>query len=359
MKIRSPFLFSIILSFVISSLLVITIFVFSKKGLGEFIPLLILFVFTCVISFFSIYLFVRLFLFKKLKNLLEKIHGLSENPAKNLPEPSELFDRLTAGVSLLEKERKEEMEQVNRLETHRREYLGNVSHELKTPVFNIQGYIHTLLDGGLNDPSVNKNYLERAENNVDRMINIIKDLETISQLESGELKLEWEEFDLGLLVQDVVENEKLRAHAKGMTLVFDNGKQDDLPDSSSARRQHSIFVYADKFRIRQVLTNLIDNSIKYGKQNGETRLKISDAGEKVFVEIADNGIGIASEHLPRIFERFYRVDKGRSREQGGTGLGLSIIKHILEAHKEQIQVMSTEGAGSVFTFSLEKERNKS
>ncbi|MCC7302238.1 MAG: sensor histidine kinase [Bacteroidia bacterium] len=242
----------------------------------------------------------------------------------------------------LSEARRSEVEQLKKLENYRKEFLGNVSHELKTPIFNIQGYILTLLEGGLEDPKVNQDYLRRAEKSVDRMISIVEDLQAISQLETGEMELEYEQFDIIPLIRDVLDAQELKARSKRITLTF---RESD---------SKSVWVVADKFRIRQVIVNLVVNSVKYGKENGETRLRVYDAGNIVHVEVSDNGIGIAKEHLPRLFERFYRVDKSRSREMGGTGLGLSIVKHIIEAHGQTIQVMSTEGAGSVFTFTLKK-----
>jgi two-component system phosphate regulon sensor histidine kinase PhoR len=219
--------------------------------------------------------------------------------------------------------------------------LGNVSHELKTPVFNIQGYVLTLLDGGLEDETINRDYLARAEKSIDRMITIIDDLEAISQLETGELQIEPERFDIVALAKDVCEAQEMKATARGIILT--------VPDDS-----RQMFVYADRFRIRQVLVNLVVNSVKYGKEYGETRIRFYDAGEKISIEVSDNGLGMAKEHLPRLFERFYRVDKSRSREMGGTGLGLAIVKHIIEGHNQTINVMSTEGVGTVFSFTLKK-----
>jgi two-component system phosphate regulon sensor histidine kinase PhoR len=238
-------------------------------------------------------------------------------------------------------DRKDEIERLKKLEVYRKEFLGNVSHELKTPIFNIQGYVLTLLDGGLEDPSINRNYLERAEKSIDRMITIVDDLEAISQLETGELQIDQERFDIVALAKDVADAQEMKATARGIILTF--------PEDSKP-----IFVYGDRFRIRQVFVNLIVNSVKYGKEYGETKIRFYDVGENIVIEIADNGIGIEKQHLARLFERFYRVDKSRSREQGGTGLGLAIVKHIIEAHGQTINVMSTEGAGTVFTFTLKK-----
>jgi two-component system phosphate regulon sensor histidine kinase PhoR len=253
-----------------------------------------------------------------------------------------IIDKLRRETELIKAQRKEEIERLNELENYRKEFLGNVSHELKTPIFNIQGYVSTLLDGGLEDKTINRDYLVRANKSVDRMIAIVEDLQTITQLEKGELEIEEEKFDVIVLAKDAIDSEGLKAEKKKIAL--------ELANSPGMQ----IFVLGDKFRIRQVIVNLIVNSIRYGKENGKTTIKMSDAGEKIIVEVADTGIGIPKEHLPRVFERFYRVDKSRSREQGGTGLGLAIVKHILEAHGQTISVMSTEGAGSVFSFTLKK-----
>ena len=234
-----------------------------------------------------------------------------------------------------------ELEKLNTLEQYRREYIGNVSHELKTPIFNIQGYIATLLDGGLEDKNVNRNFLEKADKNVDRMINIVMDLQTISRFEASELELQKELFEIYQLIEDVIETEKENAAKNKIFFELYRGKP--------------IIINADKFRIRQVLTNLLVNSIKYSKPGGgETNIRIYDLENSIKIEISDNGIGIDEKHLARIFERFYRVDSSRSREKGGSGLGLAIVKHIIEAHGETIEVISTPGVGTVFSFSLSK-----
>jgi two-component system phosphate regulon sensor histidine kinase PhoR len=239
-------------------------------------------------------------------------------------------------------ERGEEIEQLKKHETYRKEFLGNVSHELKTPIFNIQGYISTLLDGGIDDPKINRTFLSKAEKSVERMITIVDDLQSISQLERGVLELNEEDFDVVALAKDVLESLEMRAKEKNISFEIFNDVTQPL------------VVTADKFRIRQVLVNLIMNSVRYGKDGGLTQLRVNDIDDKVLVEVTDNGIGIASEHQSRIFERFYRADKSRSRELGGTGLGLAIVKHIIEAHNQKISVLSTEGAGSVFSFTLKK-----
>lgn len=281
---------------------------------------------------------------KKISSLIksQRARSQSEGLLTEKLEASNSLTELESEVREWSEERKEEIEQLNKLESYRKEFLGNVSHELKTPIFNIQGYISTLLDGGLEDKNINRDYLERSMKSVDRMIAIVEDLQTITQLEKGELEIDEERFDIVSLAKDVIDAEELKAKEKKISLELKN----DL--------SQPIFVFADRFRIRQALANLVVNSLRYGKENGNTSVKISDAGEKIIVEVADTGIGISKEHLPRIFERFYRVDQSRSREQGGTGLGLSIVKHILEAHGQTVSVMSTEGVGSVFSFTLKK-----
>jgi two-component system phosphate regulon sensor histidine kinase PhoR len=252
------------------------------------------------------------------------------------------IEQLNQEILKIANDREKEIEHLTKLENYRKEYLGNVSHELKTPIFNIQGYVSTLIDGGLYDESINLEYLKRADKSVDRMINIIDDLETISQLESGALVLDTEKFDVVALAKDVLEQLELTASKRNIKLILDD------------ESKKSIKVIADKFRIRQVFVNLITNSIKYGKDNGLTKLKLKIFDETAVIEVSDNGIGIEEKHLPRLFERFYRIDKGRSREQGGTGLGLSIVKHIIEAHDQHITVNSTPGLGTSFTFTLKR-----
>lgn len=225
---------------------------------------------------------------------------------------------------------------------YRRHFLGDISHELKTPLFNIQGYLESLLEGGVHDPRVNIPFLQRAAKNVERLQTIIMDLETISKLESGQLILEIQSFDLKELAKEVIEEMEIRAAEKNITLEFKGGAA------------ASVRVRADREKIRQVLINLVQNSIKYGKPEGRTKLAFYDMDRIVLVEVADNGIGIPREHLNHVFDRFYRVDKSRSRDQGGSGLGLSIVKHIIEAHKQTINVRSTPNFGSTFGFTLDK-----
>lgn len=301
-----------------------------------------------IVSLFTsgiLMLSINILVFKKIKQLfiiVKNFRTNGDNSLSNLPHSTYEMDNLNQEILAWAADRKTEIDRLKKLEDYRKEFLGNVSHELKTPIFNIQGYVSTLLDGGLDDQTINRDYLARAERSIDRMIAIVDDLEAISQLEIGGLQLELERFDIVAIVKDVLNAQEMQATAKGIILsILNEGEP--------------VYVVADRFRIRQVLTNLIVNSIKYGKEFGETQIKFYDQEDTVLIEIVDNGIGINKEHLPRLFERFYRVDKSRSRHQGGTGLGLAIVKHILEAHHQTIQVISTEGSDTVFSFKLKKE----
>lgn len=236
----------------------------------------------------------------------------------------------------------EEIKKLKEMERFRKDFLGNVSHELKTPIFNIQGYILTLLDGGMEDENVNRLYLKRAEKSINRLNNIVEDLDSIARLESGAFKLHLESFNLMKVIEEVVDDYEMTA------------RQQNIKVSVDLTFPGPVQVKADRKRIVEVIGNLVNNSIKYGKRGGKTSIMVIETGKKVVVEISDNGIGIEEKDLPRIFERFFRVDKSRSRESGGTGLGLSIVKHIVQAHNQNITVKSRLGQGTTFTFSLDK-----
>ena len=228
---------------------------------------------------------------------------------------------------------------LKKAEKYRREFLGNVSHELKTPIFNIQGYIHTLIDGALEDPNVNRKYLVRTSKSIDRMISIIEDLEQLARLDSDELDLNLTEWDFIELVNELFEFFEIKSSEKNIKLSLDSNFD-------------SFFVLADKEKINQVLVNLISNSIKYGKEGGSIIIKIEKKEKNSLIHVVDDGIGISSENILRVFERFYRVDKGRSRSQGGTGLGLAIVKHIIEAHEQKINISSQVNKGTAISFTL-------
>ena len=306
--------------------------------------------FVGLLVFFSIFIIVfyslNSFIFNKLKPIYRTIQNIkySEGSLKHSLDEMDKdhIQDVQNDVLVWAKRKTREIKQLRQLEKYRREFLGNVSHELKTPIFNIQGYVSTLLDGGLEDETVNRHYLERTDKSVTRLISIVNDLESISRLESGELKLDIKKLNIVRLVEDVIEEHELIANERGIKLKLK--RSGDKP----------IYVMGDKKRLLEVVNNLIINSIKYGKHKGLTTVEFLDMGDLVLIEISDNGIGISEKDLPRIFERFYRTDKSRSREMGGTGLGLSIAKHIIEAHNQNINVRSEINKGSSFTFTLMK-----
>ena len=323
----------------------VTLFLFPMLVGGYNWPFILLATFSAFIIFLLfLYYFYYVDVSSRVNRLSAKIRQkFSSNEIPRMPsqlEEEDSIDRLQERVEKLIENREKELAHFENLDSYRKEYLGNVSHELKTPVFNVQGYIDTLLNGGLEDPNINVEYLRRAEKSVDRLISIIDDLETITQLESGGLILDIDAFDIAALCKEVYASLELNAAKRNTRLEL--SKKYDKP----------VLVLADKFRIRQVLVNLVANSIKYGKDNGTTVIDISYLHDDVVISVSDNGDGIDEKHLPRVFERFYRVDKGRSREQGGTGLGLAIVKHIIEAHGKSIVAESRKGRGTRFTFSL-------
>lgn len=288
-------------------------------------------------SYFLVYKSVKRYIYDRVKLIYKSLlrqKGTSEFVETNL-------DKVGDDVEILATQRQKEIDDLKLMESFRREFLGNVSHELKTPIFNIQGYIHTLLDGALHDEKVNEQYLRRTSKSVDRMINIVEDLEMISKIESDRLDLEFTDWDIVSMTQDVLDQVEMKAKKRSVSLKFE-------------KEYPSIKVNGDRDKIMQVMINLIVNSIKYGREGGYTEVRFYEMGENILIEVADDGIGISEDNLPRLFERFYRVDKSRSREQGGTGLGLAIVKHIIEAHKQNINVRSTEGVGTTFSFTLRK-----
>lgn len=303
---------------------------------------------TFIASFLLFFYSIEYFIYRKIKLIYKTIHSLkTQKYDAQLSKYSLLNDpisKMNKEVISWARDQKQQMEELKRLADFRKEFLGNVSHELKTPIFNIQGYIHTLIDGAIDDPEVNIRFLKKAAKSADRLSDLVADLLAISQLESGELVMEMERFDINALVKDVYEQLEVRAKERGISLIIKEGCNKPF------------YVYGDRYRIRQVVLNLVNNSIKYGKELGTTTAAYYDMDENILIEIGDNGEGISQEHLPRIFERFYRVDKSRARESGagGTGLGLAIVKHIIEAHQQTINVRSTIGQGTTFGFTLKK-----
>jgi len=285
---------------------------------------------------------VEKFIYKRLKKIYDDVSLLESSSFTNQPITTDIAT-LTREVKKFARDKKVEIETLKIREEYRREFLGNVSHELKTPLFTVQGYLLTLLDGAMNDKNIRQKYLERAEKGVERLIYIVKDLDLITKLETGDINLESSKFDIVELVNNVFELLEMRAAKKDISLVFETNYETP------------VYVLADKEKIQQVVTNLVVNSIKYGKKRGTTEVSIENlVNNKIIVRITDNGEGIEKKHIKRLFERFYRVDKSGARTEGGSGLGLAIVKHIIEGHNQNIYVESQFGVGSEFSFTLEK-----
>ena len=311
---------------------------------GIIIDSVITFFVSLFTSYLVFYYLIERFVYSKIKLIYKLIH--------NLKLGKDLKDALGEYVSAdpindVEHEAKEwardkktEIDQLKEQEKFRREFLSNISHELKTPLFAIQGYIEVLQDGDIEDPELSKRFLEKASNNVDRLAAFIKDLDAISKLESGEIPVKYEKFDLVELINEVNDSLELKSKKYNVTLHF------------KEKYKTPTWVNADREKIRQVLVNLLGNSFKYGNNPGNTYIKTFQLHDQILVEITDDGIGIEEKYLPRLFERFYRTDKSRSRDIGGSGLGLAIVKHIIEAHEQTITVRSTENIGSTFGFTL-------
>ncbi|MCF8245157.1 MAG: sensor histidine kinase [Saprospiraceae bacterium] len=300
---------------------------------------------TFFISFVIFRFYLLRYVQRKIKVIYKSIHKhkLANAEKKGFDNLlSTKLDDVEKEVEEWSASQEKDAEKLKTWQAYRRKFLGDISHELKTPIFNIQGYLETLIEGGLEDENINRNYLVRAAKNVDRLNTIVEDLESISRLESGELILDLQPFDIKVLTEEVFEDLEFRAKERNIRLQLKAGAD------------QGFMIRADREYIRQVLTNLVNNSIKYGKEGGTTKVSFYDMDSNVLIEVADTGIGITGEHLNHLFDRFYRVDKSRSREQGGSGLGLSIVKHIVEAHKQTINVRSTSGVGSTFGFTLEK-----
>lgn len=305
----------------------------------------LLFLTVFLTDYIANFYYIRHYLYRKIKLIYKVIHRhkmSGDFNAGKIEMGRNALGDVEREVDEWAENNQKEFEAMEKLANYRRRFIGDVSHELKTPIFNIQGFIYTLLDGAMDDQEVRIQYLQRAAKNVDRLQLIVEDLETINKLEAGQMVLDLREFDMYDLVSDIFSDLEMRAKERNVRLVFKEGAS-----------QH-FRVRADKESIHQVITNLLSNSIKYGLEGGVTKVSFYDMETYILVEVSDNGIGIAEEHLPHVFDRFYRIDKSRSREQGGTGLGLSIVKHIIEAHKQTINVRSTIGQGSTFGFTLEK-----
>jgi two-component system, OmpR family, phosphate regulon sensor histidine kinase PhoR len=300
-------------------------------------------------SFLFIYLTLNFFVFSEIQDiykLLEKIkkkeYNISKNIKEDLTEASNPLILIKREISDFAEKKQEEIEELKKLETFRREFLADVSHELKTPIFAAQGFLHTLLDGAIDDLEVRDKFLSKAANSMDGLNVLVEDLITISQLEIGEIKMQYHNFDIHKLTEEIFDQLEETANKKSIKLRFYKYS----PKSS--------YVFADKIRIGQVMTNLIVNAIKYGKEKGTVTVSFTIENDFVFVSVKDDGPGIEAKHLNRIFERFYRIEKSRSKDKGGTGLGLAIVKHILEAHNSKVFVSSKMKEGTIFSFKLKK-----
>lgn len=311
---------------------------------GIIIDSVITFSVSLVTSYLVFYYLIERFVYSKIKLIYKLIHNLKLG--KDLKDAlgeyvsADPINDVEQEVKEWARDKKTEIDQLKQQEKFRREFLSNISHELKTPLFAIQGYIEVLQDGDIDDPELSKRFLEKASNNVDRLASFIKDLDAISKLESGEIPVKYEKFELVELVNEVNDSLELKSKKYNITLHFKD------------KYRTPTWVNADREKIRQVLVNLLGNSFKYGKNPGNTYIKTFQLHDQILVEITDDGIGIEEKYLPRLFERFYRTDKSRSRDIGGSGLGLAIVKHIIEAHEQTITVRSTENIGSTFGFTL-------
>lgn len=346
-KEKKSYKFALLTSLAISVLLSIITSIFLIKSATFDIGFAVLYFLICFgISFVVIQFRIERIIYSRIKHLRDTLTLLESSPVSKEIVTTNVKS-LTEDIENYAINKKIELESLKGRDDFRREFIGNVSHELKTPLFTIQGYIDTLLDGAAENKKLRVKYLERASKAADRLTYIIKDLDLITKLEMGELQLEPQVFDVIPMVKSVFEMMEMRAAKKKITLTFDT-------DYTS-----EVMVYADAEKIRQVITNLIENAIKYGSQDGTVEVSIESISKnKIVVRVTDNGEGIPREDLPRLFERFYRVDKSGNRKQGGSGLGLSIVKHIIEAHNQKIFVESTKDLGSEFSFTLQKSIDK-
>jgi two-component system, OmpR family, phosphate regulon sensor histidine kinase PhoR len=349
LKSVKPLNLLIIGSSVVSILILVVIFLADFLR-DEITPGVVFLIWLCsfVFTFGIFYVLIRRFIDERLKILYRSIRKgkFSSEEKIQFKMSQDVITAAERDAKLWTEERLDEISKLKGQEEFRREFLGNLAHELKTPIFSIQGYLLTLLDGGLEDEKVNRQFLERASKATDRMVSIVEDLDQITKIEVDDLKMDFKTFDIVELIEDIVETLQIRAEEKNIQLKFSKNYEPTL-------------VYADKTKISQVLTNLIHNSISYGDVNGETLFRIYELDNIVTVEVADNGPGIEQSVLPRIFERFYRVEKSRNRNEGGSGLGLAIVKHIIESHGQTINVRSTVGVGSTFAFTLNKSKQSS
>ncbi|MBT8285898.1 MAG: sensor histidine kinase [Flavobacteriaceae bacterium] len=345
-QLRKSYKFALRSSFYISIfLLLLALTLFYFLSLWKYWPVLVIAIFLIFgVSFLVIQFRVEKFIYRRIKKIYDDVSLLESSSLAMGPITTDMAT-LTEEIEKFAKDKRIEIDTLKIREAYRKDFLGNVSHELKTPLFTVQGYILTLLEGAMEDKKIRKKYLLRASKGVERLIYIVKDLDLITKLEAGELSLDIDSFDIIELINNVFELLEMKAAKKNISLTFDMDYK------------HPIYVRGDREKLQQVITNLVVNSIKYGHSDGTTEVSVEDLiKNKVIVRVTDNGEGIPESHLPRIFERFYRIDKSGSRKEGGSGLGLAIVKHIIEAHGEKIYVESAVDVGSEFSFTLEKAK---
>lgn len=344
----TPKRLALILAILLSLMAGVIFFIFHDIiiNLGNWILLPVIFTILIIFQYLILRYALEKFIYDRIKLVYKAIHKQKLNKDDKKEQivsiHGDIIGKVNEEVESWANDRKEEIDELRKMEVYRREFLGNVSHELKTPLFNLQGFVLTLMDGGIHDPKINIDFLEKSQKNIERMITIVEDLEVISRLETGEATPLLSNFPITMLVREVMEFLEPKATERNIKLLF------------AAEYNDTMIVRADKEKIRTVLTNLILNSIKYGIAGGRTKISFYDMDENYLVEISDNGVGIEEKHISRLFERFYRVDKHRSRAEGGSGLGLAIVKHIIEAHDQTINVRSAPGVGSTFSFTLKK-----
>jgi len=341
---RLAIILSVILSLLAAAIFLLFEGIESKPYYWFLVPAaLIILIF---VQYYVLRYSLERFIYSRIKLVYKSIHKQKLNKDNKREQITnihgDIIGKVNEEVENWANDRKEEIDELKKMEVYRREFLGNVSHELKTPLFNLQGFILTLMDGGIHDPNVNVDFLQKSQKNIERMITIVEDLEVISRLETGEATPMLSNISITALAREVMEFLEPTASENQIKLLF------------AAEYNDNMMVRADKEKIRTVLTNLMLNSIKYGKDGGRTKVSFYDMDENYLIEISDNGVGIEEQHISRLFERFYRVDKHRSRAQGGSGLGLAIVKHIIEAHNQTINVRSAPGVGSTFSFTLKK-----
>ncbi len=336
----NPFKFSLLSSLYIS---IGAYFVINYNDLSISVESVLISFIIFGLSFLILQLRVRKLFFERIRQIYEDLEFETDSLIKTSPIDSDM-NSFSRDLEEFVKLKRTEIETLKKEGIYRKEFVGNVAHELKTPLFSVQGYISNLLDGAMDDKELLKKYLKRAEKSVDRLTFIIKDLDLITQLESSTLKLKVTSFDIIKLTEEIIEDLEIGASKRNIKIIFNKNYD------------RQILVEADKNRIEQVITNLVSNSINYGSEKGTTEISFESNVEKIIVKVNDNGEGITEENMPRLFQRFFRVDVSRSRSQGGSGLGLAIVKHIIDAHNENIYVQSTVGVGSEFSFTLKKSK---